>query len=234
MINGARLARSKLIAQQKATETTAASVKADVIKSAYTPSGQIPTTIEYDQLPVELDGEKVTVVDIRQTNFCWPLVPTLSDTPTTESVEASAEGEAEAPKSLEDELCVWFGHDMPTIYDDQNPERDLVNFPREQRLVNPPGVRLAFVPESFFKFFHEKTGVTGPYLFLGTFGTYLVSKEYFVLGEDALNGLVLAIVIGGVASKFGKGINKTLTAKELVNIFLKQFSTCFSQTNETL
>jgi F-type H+-transporting ATPase subunit b len=221
VVASSRLARSQLATQQLAAESTTTSVQAETIKSRYTPSGNFPTSYEYDQIPVELDGEKVSITDLRNANFCWPLLPQIDDsapapiaTPAATKVEGEDETAA-APQSLEDELCVWFGHDMPTIYDDQKPERDLVNYPRQPVPMHPPPVRMAFLPESFFKYFHEKTGVTGPYLFMGTFGTFLISKEYLVLAEDAWNGLVLATVIGGVAYKFGPGLNKDLTAKDI-------------------
>lgn len=207
---------SKLIknGQQLAPQSTAAATKQDaVIRSQYKPSGNVPTNYDYDQIPVKVDGEKVVAASFRDTKRAWPFVPVLSDEPEPVKEEGT---ETANTKSLEDDLCVWFGHDMPTIYDDQSPERDLINYPRvPPRLEHQPATRMIFLPESYFKFFYEKTGVTGPYLFMGSFGTFLLSKEHFVLAEDAYNGLILCIIIGTVATKFGPQLNKSLTGVEI-------------------
>lgn len=100
----------------------------------------------------------------------------------------------------------------------QNEERDLVNFPRRERPIDKPPVRLGFLPEEWFTNFHEKTGVTGPYAFIATFGTYLVSKEIYVLEHDFYVGLGLLAIgtfaVSKIGPDFGKMINEGLDAHE--------------------
>jgi len=189
-----------------------------VIESAYQPSGHIPNDESYHQIPIRVGG-KDHVIDYLDIEQPYPLVPTLEEI-SIEKKASTEEGGVEQeiepefqPKNLEDKCRVWFGEDMPTKYDDQGPERDHVNFPRIP--PNPdeqPKTRCYFLPESWFKFFESKTGRTGGYTFMATFGTMLVSKELFVYNENAHIGLPL-IIIGTTAIKmYGKQTNDLMTA----------------------
>ncbi|XP_068215153.1 ATP synthase subunit b, mitochondrial [Palaemon carinicauda] len=85
-------------------------------------------------------------------------------------------------------------------------ERDEVNFPRRVRPIEPGRVRLGFLPEEWFKFFYAKTGVTGPYMLGLGLGTFLFSKEIYVLEHEYYTGLtILFMVVYGV-KKFGPGL----------------------------
>ncbi len=84
---------------------------------------------------------------------------------------------------------------------DQWPERDLVNYPPYKVREAPNAVRWYFVPETWFKFFYEKTGVTGPYMFFYGLLVYGFSKEYIVLWYDFTEYLILAAAVITVVKK---------------------------------
>jgi F-type H+-transporting ATPase subunit b len=88
----------------------------------------------------------------------------------------------------------------------ENPERDYVNFPTRRQLQTNLPVRHVIIPESFFKAFHAKTGVTGPYAFLTGLTTFLVSKEIWVLEHEFLAGIEFYIVIAMIIKYVGKPI----------------------------
>jgi len=93
---------------------------------------------------------------------------------------------------------------------EKNPERDLVNFPRRVRQDYVSPVRHFIFPESWFSFFHEKTGVTGPYIAFASIGTFLASKEYFVFEHEFYCGLVVFAVLNGIRLSQGEAIYNAL------------------------
>nr|ALS04575.1 mitochondrial ATP synthase subunit b precursor [Pseudodiaptomus poplesia]ALS04804.1 mitochondrial ATP synthase subunit b precursor [Pseudodiaptomus poplesia]AQS22697.1 mitochondrial ATP synthase b subunit [Pseudodiaptomus poplesia] len=111
-------------------------------------------------------------------------------------------------------------------------QRDLVNFPRRTRPIEKPSVRMGIFPEEWFQAFYPKTGVTGPYMALVSIGTFLASKEYFVMEHDFYVGVGLAIVLTGIIKSVGPGytagINKSLDEEEAFfkNIRQKEIDAC--------
>jgi len=91
-----------------------------------------------------------------------------------------------------------------------NMERDLVNFPQRQRPIERSPVRCLVFPEEWFTALYPKTGVTGPYMFLAGFGTFLASKEYFVMEHDFYVGVGLAAVLTYVVKTLGPGWTETI------------------------
>jgi len=114
-------------------------------------------------------------------------------------------------------------------------ERDLVNFPQRVRQIERSPVRLGIFPEEWFTALYPKTGVTGPYVALAGFATFLCSKEYYVMEHDFYVGLSLAIVLTAIVKNVGPGwtaeVNKELDADEagLKNIRQSEIDGCLHQ-----
>lgn len=98
----------------------------------------------------------------------------------------------------------------PVFANEKGPERDLVNFPRRTRPIYPAKVRHLWIPEEWFTFFHEKTGVTGPYMFGAAVGSFLVSKEIWVLEHEFYCGVGMVIVLAGIIKSVGPGMSAYL------------------------
>lgn len=79
---------------------------------------------------------------------------------------------------------------------------------RRQRPEHPGKVRLGFLPEEWFQFFYNKTGVTGPYTFGVGLITYLCSKEIYVMEHEYYSGLSLGIMAIIAVKKLGPVIAK--------------------------
>lgn len=91
-------------------------------------------------------------------------------------------------------------------------QRDLVNFPARVRPIDAPSVRMGIFPEEWFAAFYDKTGVSGPYMALASIGTFLVSKEFFVMEHDFYAGIAFVGVIGGIIKYVGADVTKAIDA----------------------
>ncbi|TRY66885.1 hypothetical protein DNTS_033047, partial [Danionella cerebrum] len=67
-------------------------------------------------------------------------------------------------------------------------------------------VRYGLVPEEFFTLLYPKTGVTGPYMFLGGLSLFLLSKEYYIINHETVAGLSILAVIVYIIKKYGADV----------------------------
>ncbi|GJQ66002.1 hypothetical protein Trydic_g4094 [Trypoxylus dichotomus] len=74
----------------------------------------------------------------------------------------------------------------------------------------PGKVRLGLIPEEWFQFFYQKTGVTGPYVFLITVPSFFFSKEIYVLEHEYYSGLSVLIVFYLAVKKVGPHLAKAI------------------------
>lgn len=115
------------------------------------------------------------------------------------------------------------------------PERDYKNFPTFRRLEDSP-VRHGWIPESWFQSFYKTTGVTGPYVFMGTFGTFLMSKEYFIFSFETnilFTGLVFMVYL---VKKLAPGTNALLAGlqKDEAQVYVDYEQHCKGELQKTI
>jgi len=126
-----------------------------------------------------------------------PCVPELGS-----QVVATVE-ETRWDEPLADMLRVRFGKNMPTVLDDKDPERDVVNFPRYKPVTYPEATRFVIIPDNWFRALYPKTGVTGPYALTLGFVAFLVSKEWLIMDHEMVVGFSLAMICTYVFKKWG-------------------------------
>ncbi|CAH2211727.1 jg344 [Pararge aegeria aegeria] len=79
-----------------------------------------------------------------------------------------------------------------------------------KRAEKPGKVRMGFIPEEWFLFFHPKTGVTGPYMFGIVVANYLFSKEIYVMEHEYYTALSIIPMLYLANTKLGPGLAKML------------------------
>ncbi|KAL6430339.1 hypothetical protein ACFW04_007798 [Cataglyphis niger] len=81
---------------------------------------------------------------------------------------------------------------------------------RLKRMNEPSPVRHGFIPEEWFQAFYSKTGASGPYVFAITVGTYLCSKEIYIMEHEYYNGISLLIIYIAGVKMFGPKVAEVL------------------------
>lgn len=92
-----------------------------------------------------------------------------------------------------------------------------------KRALKTGAVRMGFIPEEWFTFFHSKTGVSGPYIFGLVLANYLFSKEIYVMEHEYYTGLSVFPMLYLASTRLGPDLAKYLDKEvdEIVNSFEK-------------
>lgn len=89
-----------------------------------------------------------------------------------------------------------------TPFEENDPARDLKNYPRENPVnLYPAQHKFWFFPRSWFDALYAKTGVSGPYVFGGGLVAFLLSKELWVL-EHEVNTIAPLVFLCLLAKKY--------------------------------
>jgi len=147
-----------------------------------------------------------------------------------EQAEMTAKSATMTAAELKEEYAKLAPHQIV-----ESPERDYTNFPTYRRLEDSP-VRHGWIPESWFQSFYNTTGVTGPYVFLGTFGTFLMSKEYFIFSFETnilFTGLAFMVY---VVNKAAPATNKLIAdlQKDEAQVYVDYEESCKGELQNTI
>ncbi|CAH8565123.1 unnamed protein product [Schistosoma mattheei] len=87
-------------------------------------------------------------------------------------------------------------------------ERDFTNYPTFKIAHCHPKVRMGVFPDSWFQPFYNKTGVTGPYMFMFGSFMFLINKEIWVFDGHFLEFFVFLSMSVMIVKRFGAPTRK--------------------------
>ncbi|VDO00623.1 unnamed protein product [Rodentolepis nana] len=108
-------------------------------------------------------------------------------------------------------------------------ERDMANYPTIKVAEQHPKVRLGFIPDSWFQLLYSRTGVTGPYLFLGGTTAFLLSKEYWVVDGHFLEVIPFIIIMTWGIKKFGTQCSDYLSKFTQVCVYFQRIDNFYTK-----
>ncbi|KAM7532914.1 hypothetical protein Aperf_G00000121136 [Anoplocephala perfoliata] len=116
-------------------------------------------------------------------------------------------------------------------------ERDMVNYPTIKIAQQHPKVRFGFIPDSWFQALYSRTGVSGPYLFLGGTTAFLLSKEYWVMDAHFIEIIPFVIIMTWGIKTFGSWISNYFyktTQERIDNFYTKPFNNAVANLDKAI